>query len=140
MKNWIKVTTILFLSVLSISGFAQNIEVNPSVQWRFVRSQSMNLIDGLWYDFEFPAEKGYDYALVIKHNLDTASLYMSVFDMQGAVVFSNELESRQKELHNYFDVKHTSTYKIVLNLSSGFGIENRKNEVQLSLIRRLKIR
>jgi len=139
MKPWIKNSLFIFLFCLSSSSLlAQKIEVNPAIQWRFVRSQSMNLVDGLWYDFEFPAEKGFDYALVINHSLDSAKLLLSIADLQGAHIFKKELLEIKPEIYCYFDVAHTSTYKMLINLSDGKN-EIKKNQVNMSLIRRIKI-
>ena len=127
----------LFLFSLQF-GFAQVTEVNPNIKWRFVRSQTIDFADGKYYQFEFPAETGFDYIFNLTHSLDSGIAQIYVYDLQyqpvAQVLDSSSAEST--DLH--FDVTSDGTYIVVLKLESNADIEAILPST-LSLVRREKV-
>lgn len=111
---------LLFIFTIStLSVFSQRLEVNPNVQWKFVKSQEINFQSGRTYQFEFPAEKGYDYIFNLTHNLPSAFTSISVFDMQYGPVAGIADSSNLETMDLHFRVKQNGTYIVVLGLKEG---------------------
>lgn len=130
------ILAILFMLPVLVSA---QVEVNPSIQWRFVKSQTIFLGNGELYAFEFPAEADYDYILNLTHNTDSMYVTMGVYDMQNQALkrISNERTATASDL--LFDVHAAGTYKIVLGVINPMSAKGSRNELTLSLVRRQKI-
>lgn len=128
----------LILMVVTLSLFAQ-VEVNPAIQWRFVRSQTIQLGNGELYAFEIPAEPDYDYILNLTHDTDSMYVTMGVYDLQEQPLkrISNERSTTAADL--LFDVPAAATYRVVLGVVDPLSSKGKRNELALSLIRRQKI-
>ena len=57
---------------------AQVLDINPNVQWKYVRSQQLELKNKSTYQYEFPAEKGYDYIFSLNINESGIETFVSV--------------------------------------------------------------
>ena len=101
------------------TGFAQRIEVNPSVKWKYIRTQELEFKSGRTYQYEFPAEKGYDYIFNLTHNQPKAAVSMAIYDLQykpiDAIKDTASIETRDIT----FRVKENGTYLIMLTLVAG---------------------
>lgn len=121
------------------AGYGQNLDINPSVQWRFVISHEINFASGNFISYEFPAERGYDYIFNITHNLDSVHAAIMVFDLQDRLVEKMVLEENQLSIDLPFDVQHNGTYKVVLGLTDPNGKKGDIMPGQFTLIRRIKV-
>ena len=132
--------SILFIAFLVISLFsrAQNIEINPSIGWNYIKSQELELTDELWYNTDFPAESGYDYIFIMNHSLDTAAAAIQVFDMQDGFITGKNNDTSVKLIDLAFDVKVSGVYRVFFRVADRKP-ENSSHKVQFMLIRRKKI-
>lgn len=111
---------VLALTLFTFFGvYAQRTEINPSVKWKYVRTQELNFQSGRTYEYEFPAEKGYDYIFNLTHNLPKAYVSMTIFDMQYKPIDAISDSTSRETRDITFRVKENATYKIVLVLSAG---------------------
>lgn len=117
---------------------AQNKEVNPNVQWRFIRSDTVEWVNQQLFTFEFPAQKGYDYFFNLTHGYDSLSASLEVFDLQMKPIDRIKDSLNTTELTLFFDVEKTGTYKVYLYATD----PNQNSEARMrglfSLVRRLK--
>ena len=129
---------IAFLLFFSVGAFAQRTEVNPNIKWSFVRSQEINFQSGRTYQFEFPAEKGYDYIFNLTHNIAGAFASISVFDMQYEPVAALTDSANNETIDLSFRAKSNGTYIVVLALSA--DAQDAILPTTLSLVRRPIVR
>lgn len=130
----------MFLS-MGLSAFAQKKEVNPNIdaEWRFIRSQQMELLSGSFYSYEFPAEKGYDYIFNLDHKQQGLYAVISVYDLQERLVQQTTQPVSNESADLNFDVEVSGTYKVIVGLTDPNGKKGDKLPGQFSLIRRIKI-
>lgn len=129
---------LLFLSTLSFKAEAQVKQINPNVQWNYVYQQKMNANDAQLYTFEFPMEKGYDYAIHIDHKLRSAGISIKVFDLQMKPVATYKTGDSQKEYMIEFDVPSHSTYLIYFVIDAQ-DPELPEVPIEMNIVRRMKI-
>ena len=113
---------------------AQVVEVNPNINWSYVRTQNLELQSGRTYQFEVPAEKGYDYVFNLAHSQMSAFARINVVDLQYGPVSSIVDSSSNASLDLNFRVQDNGTY-IVIVVVSGSRSEAIIPSV-LSLVRR----
>lgn len=118
---------------------AQVKEINPSIQWRFVKSQELNLLDGSWYSYEFPAEKGFDYIFTMTHNTESAKASIQVFDLQDNKIAEFKSEDNKITAALEFDVKKSGTYKVYFGVNVLGTPDKTEVPVLFTLIRREKV-
>ena len=130
----------MFLS-MGLSAFAQKKEVNPNIdaEWRFIRSQQMELLSGSFYSYEFPAEKGYDYIFNLDHKQQGLYAVISVYDLQERLVQQTTQPVSNESADLNFAVEVSGTYKVIVGLTDPNGKKGDKLPGQFSLIRRIKI-
>jgi len=131
-------------TLLAILGFlgsaqAQVKEINPSIQWRFVRSQDLILSSGELYTFEFPAEDGFDYMFNVNHERDSMMVSIGVYDMQDRPVEVSKSRMTKISADMVFDVNTGATYKVVIGIVDPAGKKGDKVDLSLNLIRREKV-
>ncbi|MBI1307617.1 MAG: hypothetical protein GC181_13525 [Bacteroidetes bacterium] len=136
-----RILMVLFLATTFGTVLAQHKEINPNIdsEWRFIRSQEMNLLSGSFYSFEFPAEKGFDYIFNLTHNQDKVYAAISVFDMQDRLVKKVVLNESNSSCDLAFDVDASATYRVVVGITDPKGSKGTAITSQFSLIRRIKI-
>lgn len=129
---------VLFLLVICSTTFvnAQVIEVNPNVNWKYVRSQKLNLQNESVYKYEFPAEKGYDYVFTMNYDISRIISYITVVDMQNKPIASVEESNSLYKVDLTFSVPQSSTYQVIVGYKSLAPEENLNKEIELTLIRR----
>ena len=133
-----KYFSIVALIFLGFSSQAQYKEINPSIGWNYVKSQTLSLVDGVWYNTDFAAEKGYDYIFIMNHNLDSAMASIQVFNMQEEFIGSKNRDTSMKTIELSFSVVESGVYKVYFGLND----KNRAvstHEVQFMLVRRKKV-
>lgn len=131
---------VLFILLCSLGQVqAQNVEINPSIQWRFVKSQDMNLGSGNFYTFEFAAEKGFDYKFNLSHNQEGIVVKMSVYDLQDQPISVQEPRSTNVSADLDFDVPVHGTYKVLVGVTDPEAYKGKDIAVSFNLIRRQKI-
>lgn len=127
----------LSLLILPFTSGAQNKEINPNVQWNYVYQQHMSANDAQLYTFEFPMEKGYDYAIHIDHKLPSAAISIKVFDLQMKPIASYKTGDSQQNYMVEFDVPHHSTYLIYFVVDAQ-GSDLLELPIEMNIVRRLK--
>lgn len=105
--------------VFSLLANAQLTEVNPNIKWEFVRSQEIPLQSGRTYQFEFPAEKAYDYIFNLDHENRMAYASISVQDVQQQPLTAKSDSANTESMDLAFRVKDNGTYFVTLVLSNG---------------------
>ncbi len=130
-------TILIFLSV-SLFSKAQVKEINPSIGWNYVKSEELEMTDGMWYNTEFAAEKGYDYIFIMNHKVDGAMASIQVFNLQDEFIFSKNKDTSDQIIDLPFDVPTSGVYKVFFGLNDkqpGILVHN----VQFMLVRRKKV-
>jgi len=131
----------LFFIPLLIPNLAQAQikEINPSVQWRFVKSQELTLKDGSWYSYEFAADKGFDYIFTLTHYADLAKTSIQVFNLQDDKIAEFKADSSKITAALEFDVKQSGTYKVFLGVNIMAIPDHTEVPILFTLIRREKV-
>ena len=120
-------------------GHAQIKEINPSIQWRFVKSQELTLKDGNWYSYEFVADKGFDYIFTLTHYSDLAKASIQVFNLQDDKIAEFKADSSKITAALEFDVKQSGTYKVFLGVNIMDIPDQTEVPILFTLIRREKV-
>lgn len=136
-KLFFSLLTLFFWGTMSFSARAQIKQINPNVQWNYVYQQKMNAGNAQIYNFEFPMEKGFDYAIHIDHKLPSAAISIKVFDLQMKPIASYKTEDSHQNYMVEFDVPHHSTYLIyfVIELKESGSEEI---PIEMNIVRRMK--
>ena len=111
---------------------AQVIDINPNVQWKYVRSQQLELKNKSTYQYEFPAEKGYDYIFSVTINESGIETYVKVFDIQMKPIAGEGIQSKTNQLQ--FRVPANGTY--IVTLAYKGPDYNKSTPIDFTLIRR----
>lgn len=132
-----------FLVCLLAWGFytdvnAQTKEINPNVQWRFIRSDTVEWVNQQLFTFEFPAQKGYDYFFNLTHGYDSLAASIEVFDLQMKPIDMVKDSLNTLEITLFFDVQKTGTYKVYLYATDPNQDAEARLKGLFSLVRRLK--
>ncbi len=130
---------IIALLFCAVTSSAQSLEINPSVQWRFIISHQIDFKSGNFITYEFPAEKNYDYMFNITHNLEGLHTVIMVYDMQDALIEKMILDNNQFSIDLPFDVSQSGTYRVVIGITDPEGKKGDQIPGQFTLIRRVKI-
>ena len=128
---------ILFI-LTGISSRAQITEYHPSIGWNYVKSQDLGMVDGMWYNTEFAAEKGFDYIFIMNHKIDSAMASIQVFNLQDEYVKAKNSDTSMQIIDMPFDVSESGVYRVF------FGVNDKrsgvsKHQVQFMLVRRKKV-
>jgi hypothetical protein len=126
------------LTILSLTAKSQIKEYNPSIGWNYVKSDNLTLVDGIWYNSDFAAEKGYDYIFIMNHKLDSAMASIQVFNLQDEQIKTNNQDFSSKIIDLPFDVEESGVYRVFFGLNSQ-GTKVQNHEVQFMLVRRKKV-
>jgi hypothetical protein len=111
---------------------AQVLDINPNVQWKYVRSQQLELKNKSTYQYEFPAEKGYDYIFSLNINESGIETYVSVYDIQMKPIAGEGDQSKTNQLQ--FRVPSSGTYMVSLAYKG--PDDNESTPIDFTLIRR----
>ena len=111
---------------------AQVLDINPNVQWKYVRSQQLELKNKSTYQYEFPAEKGYDYIFSLNINESGIETYVSVYDIQMKPIAGEGDQSKTNQLQ--FRVPSNGTYMVALAYKG--PDDNESTPIDFTLIRR----
>lgn len=111
---------------------AQVLDINPNVQWKYVRSQQLELKNKSTYQYEFPAEKGYDYIFSVTINESGIETYVSVYDIQMKPIAGEGDQSKTNQLQ--FRVPSSGTYMVTLAYKG--PDDNESTPIDFTLIRR----
>lgn len=124
---------LFFGSMCSVQSLnAQVLDINPNVQWKYVRSQQLELKNKSTYQYEFPAEKGYDYIFSLNINESGIETYVSVYDIQMKPIAGEGDQSKTNQLQ--FRVPSSGTYKVSLAYKG--PDDNESTPIDVTLIRR----
>mgnify|MGYP000897790552 FL=1 len=128
---------VMFMLVLGFysTAKAQIVEVNPSVNWKYVRSQKLELQDESVYQYEFPAEKGFDYIFNLFYSEENIITFIHVYDMQMKPIATLEDENARKTTKLSFSVPASGTYIVVVGYKDKTKASPTAN-IELTLIRR----
>lgn len=135
-----RVLIAITLSFFSLCTFGQKKEVNPNIdtEWRFIKSQELNMTSGSFYSYEFPAEKKYDYIFNLTHNKSDVFLTITIFDMQDMEIKKTVVNSSNLSSDLFFTVEASGTYKVVVGITDPKGKKGDVLPSQFSLIRRIQ--
>jgi hypothetical protein len=111
---------------------AQVLDINPNVQWKYVRSQQLELKNKSTYQYEFPAEKGYDYIFSLNINESGIETFVSVYDIQMKPIAGEGDQSKTNQLQ--FRVPSSGTYMVSLAYKG--PDDNESTPIDFTLIRR----
>jgi hypothetical protein len=131
MKKLFKWSCLLVVLFTSDSVIAQVVEINPAVQWKYVRSQVVELQDKNVYQYEFPAETGFDYIFNVSISESNIETFVRVYNLQMKPIAGDDTRTDQLN----FRVPASGTYIVTLGYQ---GPENNdgKTSVDIRLIRR----
>ena len=132
-----RIFAIVIFIGLSYLGQAQVTEINPSIKWRYVRTQELQLEPGRNYQFEFPAEEGYDYIFNFTHNKENVLVGMTVTDMQSMPIIQKMDSASTTGFDMGFRVTSNGTYQVVYGISGQQLVGTLP--VTITLIRRVSI-
>ncbi len=131
MKKLFKGVLVLIGLLTVQSAVAQVVEINPSVQWKFVRSQVIELQEKNVYQYEFPAEKGFDYIFNIDISESNIETFVKVYDIQMKPIAGDDERTEQLS----FRVPASGTYIVTLGYQ-GPAEDDGKTPLDITLIRR----
>jgi hypothetical protein len=134
----VKNSLIIALFLLGLGANAQNKQINPNIEWRYIKSQEMTLKDGRWYQYEFPAEKGFDYLFNMNHNTKAAKASIQVFDLQNQKIAEFKTDTSDINAELYFEVSDNGTYKVFFGVNLKDVPDETDVPVVFTLIRREK--
>lgn len=129
---------IVFAILMGNAANAQVKQINPLIQWRYIKSQDLNLQDGRWYQYEFPAERGFDYLFNMNHKSIGAKASIQVFDLQNQKIAEFKSDSSDINAELYFDVIVSGTYKVFFGVNLKDVPDETDVPVLFTLIRREK--
>jgi hypothetical protein len=118
------------------SASAQIVEVNPNIAWKFVRSQKLDLQSESEYQYEFPAEKGYDYIFNLFFEKPEIITYIKIYDMQMKPIAEMKDTKGIKTSKLEFDVPASGTYMVSLGYMDKGESTEPTAAIELTLIRR----
>ncbi|MFT5511896.1 MAG: hypothetical protein ACI8SE_000290 [Bacteroidia bacterium] len=139
MSFFTKLGVLLCLFSISLTSQAQGVEINPSVQWKYIISHDLTFESGNFIMYEFPAEQNFDYIFNITHNQDSLTAVVMVYDMQDGLQHKMFLDDNQLSIDLPFDVSQSGTYKVILSLTDPKSTKGTPIDSRLTLIRRPKI-
>lgn len=117
---------------ISITCDAQVLEINPRVQWKYVRSQQLVLKNKSTYQYEFPAERGYDYIFTATINESNIETYIQVYDLQMQPIAGQDERRKTDQLS--FRVPQSGTYIVAIAYKG--PEDNQSTPIDFTLIRR----
>lgn len=124
----------IFITLLTvISAKAQVTEINPRADWKYIRSQELELQDRSLYQFEVPVDSAYDYLINLTTKEANIETFIAVTDLQNKPVGDVALQMRREQLE--FKVEASGTYKISL-IYKGPEDDDGKTPITFTLIRR----
>ena len=122
---------LLVVLITSESVRAQVVEINPAVQWKYVRSQVVELQNKNVYQYEFPAEKGFDYIFNLMISESNIETFVKIYDLQMKPIAGDDARTEQLN----FRVPASGTYIVTLGYQ-GPEEGNGKTSIDIRLIRR----
>ncbi|MFT6112432.1 MAG: hypothetical protein ACJA19_001062 [Bacteroidia bacterium] len=122
---------LLAVLITSESVRAQVVEINPAVQWKYVRSQVVELQNKSVYQYEFPAEKGFDYIFNVTISESNIETFVRIYDLQMKPIAGDDATTEQLN----FRVPASGTYIVTLGYQGPEG-GNGKTPIDIRLIRR----
>jgi len=131
MNKLVKLSCLLVTLFISESAIAQVVDINPAVQWKYVRSQVVELQDKNVYQYEFPAEKGFDYIFNIAISESNIETFVRIYDLQMKPIAGDNERTEQLS----FRVPVSGTYIVTLGYQGPEG-DNGKTPIDIRLIRR----
>lgn len=134
-----KILLLFVVLLFSFASYAQVKEINPSIQWRFVKSQDLPLKDGKWYNYEFAAEKGFDYLFTMTHNGKAAKASIQVFDLQFQKISEFKTDSSDVTAVLMFDVPQSGVYQVFFGVNLKDIADETEVPVLFTLVRREKV-
>lgn len=96
------------------------------------------MVDGMWYNTEFAAEKGYDYIFIMNHKLDSAMASIQVFNLQDEYVGAKNRDTSMQIIDLPFSVNESGVYRVFFGINDKKGSVN-NHDVQFMLVRRKKV-
>ncbi len=123
----------LILASVGFSAKAQVVDVNPLAEWKFIRSQELELQDRSIYQFEFPADKAYDYLINLMTKEANIETFIAVTDLQNKPIDGSSLNQRTEQLK--FKVPSSGTYRMSI-IYKGPPTDDGKTPITVTLIRR----
>lgn len=128
----------LLFPFIYLKTSAQIKEINPLIGWNYIKSEEIDMTDGVWYNSEFDAEAGYDYIFILNHKLDSVKSSIQVFDLQDVNVATKNKDNSKNIIDLTFDVKESGVYRVFFGLNDLVG-EIEIHKVQFMLVRRKKV-
>lgn len=105
---------LILTGVLALSAQAQVVEINPSVQWKYVRSQKLDLQADNVYQYEFPAERGNDYIFSLLTTNPGLLTWVKIYDIQMRPIAQTEKRNAPQSTALEFKVPATGTYIVAV--------------------------
>ncbi|MEY2924286.1 MAG: hypothetical protein RLZZ337_834 [Bacteroidota bacterium] len=134
-----RIFILALVAFLSISASqAQVIQINPNIEWKFIRSQDLTLQNNSVYQYEFPGEKGYDYIFTMVYDEKDFVSFLKVFDLQNKPIAAQVDSFSKDNTQLQFRVPQNGTYSIVLGYS-GSPEKMATLFTKFSLIRRPRV-
>lgn len=128
----------LTLSLALCDKAQGQVEVNPNVQWQFVRTNEVQLITGQLQTFEFPAYKNLDYIVNLEIKSDTVDVELYIYDMQMQPISELRIDNTRTAQMNFL-VDANATYLVAVRVKGKNGQEIKQVESLMSLLKRPRI-
>ena len=135
MKTFLLSLVALFCFAIPMNA-QNNDEVNPNSNWKFVRTNDVNLVTSQLQTFEFPAYRNFEYILNLEAGTDSLDFEFFIYDMQSQLISSHTANAAVGTQFQ-FAVKHNATYQIAVRVTSPDGTI-REVKTLMSLLKRPK--
>ena len=127
-------------AAFAVCSHAQVVEINPSVQWTYVRSQKLYLQSDNVYQYEFPAERGHDYIFSLLTENAGLSTWVKIYDIQMKPIAKIEKTNAPQSTALEFNVPATGTYIVALGYANNTNSADKNNvNFDFTLIKRPKV-
>ena len=138
MRKILFTLSVLFISMLSFSQTEKGLDVNPNVQWRFVRTHDISLLSGQLQTYEFPANRKFDYIVNLEMKQDSVDVELYIYDMQSKLIAKHSAKNTHTTQFE-FGVFHNATYQVMVRVRKHNSDELIEVKSLMSLLQRAKI-
>lgn len=123
--------------VLIQNAEAQTLEINPEVQWKYIRAQTLDLAPDNTYKYEIPMEKGFDYVFNLFYKESNLVTYIKVYDMQMKPIANVTDAKSIKSTKLAYTVESSGTYIVLVGFANKSQVDaNETVPIEITLIRR----
>ncbi|MCB9261219.1 MAG: hypothetical protein H6607_02430 [Flavobacteriales bacterium] len=136
-----KVLSIIFL-FMATAVVAQAQTEKPLLgdsPWQIIVSDDITLQSGVFVEYEFPADTGYDYVLSMTHGRQNVHAVIVISNVQDSIVSRYVQDQNSRTLDCNFWVDHSASYKALVGITDPAGARGDEIVTAFSLVRKKRV-